>query len=30
MLCGGRDAPVGIDALLDAARTAPAEFAADA
>jgi len=30
MLCAAADAPVGIDALLDAARAAPAEFAADA
>jgi len=28
--CRGRDAPAAIDALLDAARAAPAEFAADA
>ena len=30
MLCAAAEAPVGIDALLDAARAAPAEFAADA
>jgi hypothetical protein len=30
MLCAAADAPAGIDALLDAARAAPAEFAADA
>jgi hypothetical protein len=30
MLCAAADAPAGIDALLDAARGAPAEFAADA
>jgi hypothetical protein len=30
MLCAAADAPAAIDALLDAARAAPAEFAADA
>ena len=30
MLCAAADAPAGMDALLDAARAAPAEFAADA
>lgn len=30
MLCAAADVPAGIDALLDAARAAPAEFAADA
>ncbi len=30
MLCAAADAPAGIDAVLDAARAAPAEFAADA
>ncbi|MGA2270426.1 MAG: hypothetical protein ABSH44_18280 [Bryobacteraceae bacterium] len=30
LLCAAADAPVGIDALLDAARAAPPEFAADA
>jgi hypothetical protein len=30
MLCAAADAPAGIDALLEAARAAPAEFAADA
>jgi hypothetical protein len=30
MLCAAADAPATIDALLDAARAAPAEFAADA
>jgi hypothetical protein len=30
MLCAAAGAPAGIDALLDAARAAPAEFAADA
>jgi hypothetical protein len=30
MLCAAADAPPAIDALLDAARAAPAEFAADA
>jgi hypothetical protein len=30
MLCAAAAAPAGIDALLDAARAAPAEFAADA
>ena len=30
LLCAAADAPVGIDAVLDAARAAPAEFAADA
>jgi len=30
LLCAAADAPAGIDALLDAARAAPAEFAADA
>jgi len=30
LVCAAADAPAGIDALLDAARAAPAEFAADA
>ena len=30
MLCAAAEAPAGIDALLDAARAAPPEFAADA
>jgi hypothetical protein len=30
VLCAAADAPAGLDALLDAARAAPAEFAADA